>query len=257
MGEVELAPNTPHEFVWRNSQKWRGIIPRGDFPYFAILAESALLALFFIGLPLLLKARSVVKTPGFFGFLTYFSSLGFGFIVVEICLMKKYVLFLGNPAYSITTILVALLCGAGLGSIASESLGRKNPRATLFKVIPLIAVALLFETLISPLVFQQFLGLEFAGRIMVATLLLLPLGFLMGMAFPLGLTLINRMQIAEAERKKMIAWAWGMNGYLTVIGSASTVFLALFFGFKVALVTALVVYFVGLIAIRGATKEAA
>ena len=82
-----------------------------------ILIESALLALLFVGAPLMLWARSSFKTPGFLGIVGYFASLGFGFIVVEICLMKRYILFLGNPIYSITTILVALLLGAGIGSI--------------------------------------------------------------------------------------------------------------------------------------------
>ena len=94
-GKRELAPGTPIEFVHRNNEKWRGIIPRGDFPYFAILVESAVLGLLFVGLPLLLRARQSVRVPGFLGILAYFAALGFAFIVIEICLMKRYVLFLG------------------------------------------------------------------------------------------------------------------------------------------------------------------
>jgi len=249
-GKRELAKDVPIEFVHRNNQKWRGIVPRGDFPYVAILVESAVLGLLFVGLPLLLRARNSIRTKGFFGYMGYFSSLGFGFIVVEICLMKRYVLFLGNPAYSITTILVALLLGAGLGSIASEKLSSSDPKRALNWVIPLVAVAIIAETLFSPLVFDAFLGLEFAGRIAVATLMLLPLGFLMGMPFPLGLRLINRHHRDETERTQLTAWAWGMNGYTTVIGSAATVFIALFAGFKVALLVGVAAYLLGLFAIR-------
>jgi len=257
LGKRTLADDIPIEFVHRNNQKWRGLIPRGDFPYVAILAESALLGLLFVGLPLALRARKSIRSEGFTGFLVYFASLGFGFIVIEICLMKRYVLFLGNPAYSITTILVALLLGAGLGSIVSERLGERNPRRTLSFVIPLLALVLCLETWVSPLIFDTFLALPFYGRIAVAGLMLLPLGFFMGMPFPLGLRLIALMREDETERTQLTAWAWGMNGYTTVIGSAATVFIALFWGFKAALLLGVFVYLFGLIAIRQATKRLA
>jgi hypothetical protein len=170
--------------------------------------------------------------------------------------MKRYVLFLGNPAYSITTILVALLLGAGFGSISTEKLGAKNARKALTIAIPAIAVAVLAETFISPIVFETFLGLPFSGRIAVATLMLLPLGFLMGMPFALGLKLISELDCSDEERTQLTAWAWGMNGYFTVIGSAATVFIALFFGFKAALFSGIAVYLLGLLAIRNATRTA-
>jgi hypothetical protein len=249
-GSAEIAPELPEEFHYRNKQKWRGIIPRGDFPYIAVLVESALLALLFVALPLLFFARRSSKNPAFFGFLGYFAALGFGFIVIEICLMKRYVLFLGNPAYSITTVLVALLCGAGLGSLTCESVFKAPPMKKLNIVIPLLIAAVLAETLLSPMVFESFLYLPFAGRIAVASLLLLSLGFFMGMPFPLGLALINQKSQGESERRQMTAWAWGMNGYFTVIGSAATVFIAVFGGFKLALFCAVAVYGVGLLLLR-------
>ena len=244
-GGKAVSDEAPEEFRFQNGRKWAGIIPRGDFPYTAILLESAVLALLFIGVPLFMRARSAVKAPGFFGILGYYSALGFGFIVVEICLMKRYVLFLGNPAYSITTVLIALLLSAGLGSVVSESIPFQKSRKALSLVVAGIVVALLFESLVSPAVFERFLGLPFPGRVLVSMLLLAPLGFLMGMPFALGLRVINMLPSPEEERRKLIAWAWGMNGYATVIGSAAAVFLALFFGFHTVLYIALSVYVLG------------
>lgn len=254
-GHTEIAEGLPDEFAYRNDQKWRGIIPRGDFPYYAILAESALLALVFVVLPLVLSGTKSNRKAGFGGFLGYFAGLGFGFIVIEICLMKRYILFLGNPAYSITTVLVVLLLGAGLGSLFTSTLKKYHPRAVLTFAIPAIALALAFEALISPLIFQTFLGLEFGSRVFVASLLLLPLGFLMGMPFPLGLQLINLSNQDEIERRKITAWAWGMNGYTTVIGSALSVFIALYAGFKVVLLVGIAVYLLALLSIRHATRS--
>ena len=254
-GKRELAPEIPIEFKHRNDEKWRGIVPRGDFPYVAILVESAVLGLLFVGVPLLLRARHSVRTAGFLPLLGYFSTLGFGFIVIEICLMKRYVLFLGNPAYSITTILVAVLLGAGLGSVASEALfGHQKPKTALTKVIPGIAVLLLLETVLAPYVFSACLGLPFIGRVLVASLMLLPLGFLMGMPFPLGLRMISERYTDDTTRTQLTAWAWGMNGYFTVIGSASAVFIALFAGFKAALLCGIGVYLLGLLFARRAAS---
>lgn len=254
-GEQKLDPSLPKEFRFRNQQKWRGIIPRGDFPYVAILAESALLALLFIGVPLLTRARSSITNPNFKGLLAYFSCLGFGFIVIEICLMKRYVLFLGNPAYSITTVLVVLLCGAGLGSIASGAIAGNRPGRALTRVVATLVALLVIETLLAPVVFSSFLSAGFAARVAIASALLFPLGFVMGMPFPLGLRLINDTTTDEEQRQKITAWAWGMNGYWTVIGSASTVFIAVLGGFQAALVIATAAYIIGLFAMKGLLRN--
>ena len=249
-GKVELDPKLPVEFTHRNGQKWRGVIPRGDFPYVAILVESAALSLLFIALPLLLFARPSVKRRGFLGVLSYFACLGFAFIAVEICLIKRYVLFLGNPAYSITTVLISLLMGAGLGSIAMGKLAKKDSRKLMGFAIPILAAALLCEAFLSPLALNAVLGSTFYTRLAVAVALLLPLGFAMGTPFPLGLSFIREWQIGEEEKKKLVAWAWGMNGYATVVGSASAVFIALFWGFKMLLFSSIAIYLISLFAIR-------
>ena len=248
-GKRELSADIPEEFRFRNSQKWRGIIPRGDFPYVAILVESALLASIFVIVPLMLFTKKSEAHPQFKRLLLYFSCLGFAFIVVEICLMKRYVLFLGNPAYSITTVLVALLCGAGLGSIYSGRLAEKGAHPALKKVIFAIVALVALETLFAPMVFARCLSLSLPLRLTVASLLLFPLGFVMGMPFPLGLRLISDSSNSESQRKSITAWAWGMNGYFTVIGSAATIFIALFAGFKAALVIALATYLLAYAAI--------
>lgn len=251
-----LASDVPGEFKRFNEQKWRHLIPRGDFPYVIILVESALLGLFFIGVPLILHARSSIKTAGFFNVFGYFGALGLGFIIIEICLMKRYVLFLGNPIYSLTTILVVLLLGAGLGSMCSEKLAKRGLRQALPTAFSALLALLLFEMLLAPHLFELFLHLSFGGRIFIASVMLLPLGFFMGMPFPLGLRVIGLLPASDDERKKLLAWAWGVNGYTTVIGSAGTVFLALQFGFQTTLLVAVAVYLLGLICLWPLARKA-
>lgn len=254
-GKRDLSGALPHEFLKRESEKWRGVIPRGDFPYVVILAESAALALLFVGLPLVLWARGGVRAEGFFGYLGYFAALGFSFIVVEICLMKRFVLFLGHPAYSVTAILVYLLLGAGIGSILSERLGATSLRRTVMRTMVALAVCLVLEASLSPFVFRETLGLSLFGRLGVAGLLLIPLGVVMGLPFSLGLRMINTAVTDPITRRQLLAWAWGMNGYATVIGSALTLFLALSFGFERALWIATAGYMLGFVALLVGTRK--
>jgi len=256
-GHQTPPPGAPPEFIRRNNEKWMGIIPRGDFPYIAILTESALLALLFVGAPLVFWARKSRGAEGFLGIVGYFAALGFSFIVIEICLMKQYVMFLGHPAYSITTILVTLLCGAGIGSLLTENFTRMDARKAAALVIAGLTALLLVETAAAPYLFERYLGLELSGRIFVSALMLFPLGVLMGMPFPLGLRLIDELHHEDGVRREFVAWAWGINGYTTVIGSTATVFIALQYGFHAALIIAAAGYVLGLLTMLLGTRRLA
>ena len=56
--------------------------------------------------------------------LWYFALLGIAFILVELCLIQRFVLFLGAPVYSISAVIGSLLLAAGAGSMISN---RLNP----------------------------------------------------------------------------------------------------------------------------------
>lgn len=58
----------------------------------------------------------------------------------------------------------------------------------------------------------------------------------MGMPFPLGLSLID-----EGD-KKFIAFAWGINGFFSVIGTVLTMILAMILGYKVVFIICGVIY---------------
>jgi hypothetical protein len=50
----------------------------------------------------------------------YFAGIGTGFMLVEVCLLQRYVLFLGHPTYASSVVLFSLLLSAGLGSITTS-----------------------------------------------------------------------------------------------------------------------------------------
>jgi hypothetical protein len=65
---------------------------------------------------------------------------------------------------------------------------------------------------------------------------LAPLGFLLGMPFPLGLGQ------AAAQRSIWLPWAWGINGSASVVGAAAAPLIALHLGFSAMLLTGLMFY---------------
>ena len=73
--------------------------------------------------------------------------------------------------------------------------------------------------------------------------LIAPLAFFMGMPFPLGLTRV------AGRAADFVPWAWGINGYASVLSTALATLLAIELGFTAVLLAALAFY--GLAAVLG------
>ena len=88
-----------------------------------------------------------------------------------------------------------------------------------------------------------------ATRIGVAIGLLAPVGVLLGVPMPTGLRLL------AARSPQMVAWAWGMNGALSVLGATLAIFIAMNWGFRMTLLSAAAVYGVALLAFSQASSH--
>jgi hypothetical protein len=91
------------------------------------------------------------------------------------------------------------------------------------------------------------LALPLWGRLLVTVVALAPPGLLMGMPFPKGLALLERSGAGPA----LIAWAWGVNGAVSVVASILSALLALSFGFPLVLVLGAACYAGGWITAGG------
>ncbi len=173
----------------------------------------------------------------------YFAGIGAGFMLVELCLLQRYVLFLGHPTYASSVVIFSLLVSAGLGSATTAVLARRAPAARLAP-LALGGVALLVtvQTWIVPRLLDAAMGLRIAQRIALAGALLVPLGYLMGTAFPLG---IQRLRTAGQE--EMIPYLWGINGVFSVFGSVLATIIAVSSGYTAGLVTGLAAYLVAMV----------
>jgi len=216
-----------------------GRIAKGDLPPIIILVEAILLASLFFGFPLLSKREIREQLRGNKLCLGYFACLGAGFIFVEIVLIQQLVKFLGHPVYSISATIGALLVAAGLGSLFAARF--KPSSGTIKGVMWLTAIAIVAFSFLLPIVTEidALVQSSHTVKILVAVVMVGLLGFLMGMPMPTGIRYLKE------QGRNVIPWAWAINGYFTVIGSALSVLLALLFGFKAMFFIAAAVYAVG------------
>jgi predicted membrane-bound spermidine synthase len=189
-----------------------------------LLAVMVLLVACFIFLPLALRGpRRDVPWRRAWPPAIFFGAIGLGFIVVEICLLKRFILLLGKPVYSVSVILAVLLLAGGVGSYRSGRFaGQVN---SLRRRCAVLTALLLFTTFLLPVIIEAALPLSLPARIAVTVLVVGPLGFLMGQPFPLGIALLRR------RGERLIPWVWGINGALSVLGSLLTLVLAINFGY--------------------------
>jgi hypothetical protein len=148
---------------------------------------------------------------------------------VEIPLMQRFILFLGQPIYAFTAVVAAVLFFSGLGSMAA-------PRLSAQRTIPVLVAAILLYPLGLPLLFQALLGTPLAVRLMATGLSLAPLGFLMGIPFPDGLAWLRE------RAPGLIPWAWAVNGCTSVLASVLAAMIALSVGFSWVLAAAALAY---------------
>lgn len=201
-----------------------------------------------IGLPLFLARSSQGASPGVnvAPYLVYFAAIGFGFMLVEISQVQRLAIFLGHPVYSLSVVLFSLLLSSGVGSLFSSRLQVDRPRPALIALVLLVSVLFAFGVL-TPLLIRQFEGASTPLRIAVSVAILSPIGFLMGMAFPIG------MRRALARAPSIAAWLWGVNGAASVCASVLVVVIALGAGISMGFWTGTACYVAALGAF-GATK---
>lgn len=218
---------TSVDWDWKNNL---GLVVLGVMLIISIVAVAAFLV---VPLALHKTVHNPPVTP-----LLYFVAVGLGFIVVEIALIQRFVLFLGHPTYAMTVVVFLMLLAGGAGSFASKSWLKETlrVRAVLGAIVGLVTLYAFF----LHIVLGALVALPFPYKVGFSALILAPLGFLMGMPFPAGLQEIASRGGAFSEKSKVvesntIEWAWAMNAASSVLGSVLAVVIALHFGLDVTM----------------------
>ncbi|MCK4652954.1 MAG: hypothetical protein KAU01_00745 [Candidatus Cloacimonetes bacterium] len=197
-----------------------------------ILIPVLITSFILIVLPLLFmkKARKSLNLRT----ISYFSLIGIGFFFIEMPLIQKLILFLSHPTYSLSVIISSLLIFSGIGSYFSDRIFKEKRR--IFYSVIIIGLLTLIYLLNFHYIFQLFMNKSEIIKILVTVILILPLGFFMGIPFPQGLKRIKELNINN------VPWAWSINGFFSVISIILATLFAILFGFKVVFIIAIICY---------------
>ncbi len=190
---------------------------------FSALIVSVIAVLIILVLPPVVLGARLPRERSVQSFLLYFLAIGAGYILIEVALIQKFVLFLGHPTYALTVVIFSMLISSGLGSFVSRKVvGDRKDRLVAALAIAAALVALVTATVQTVLVAG--VGLPLAVKAGETVLLIAPLGFAMGLPFPTGLRLL------EARHAPSVRWAWSLNAAASVLGSVGALVLALYLG---------------------------
>jgi spermidine synthase len=209
-----------------------------------VLVISLLAVLAFLVVPLALRGGQVNLKPLR---LLYFVAVGLGYILVEIAFIQRFVLFLGHPTYALTVVVFLLLLSSGAGSLVSREWLGQTQRVWI--PLGLIVLVLLSYVGLLPHLLNALVGLPFVVKLLVSAILLVPLGFAMGMPFPTGLRALASAPAPEYPasetdevRGNAVEWAWAMNAGASVLGSVLAMVIAIQFGLNITLASGAVAY---------------
>jgi hypothetical protein len=181
---------------------------------------SLFLATLGIFAPLVLRARmskdARPRPQGLRDAGLYFGLIGTGFMFVEIGLLSRLDVLLGDPVRALAVLLGGIILGAGVGSLSSARFSLKvdSKSSWLFPVIP-------FAAIVAAILASRVVGAELVdGSAFTRSLAALALVFFpgagMGICFPIGL----RLARAHGERESIGPWLWGINGATGVCASS-------------------------------------
>ncbi|MEN8250260.1 MAG: hypothetical protein ABFS32_15105 [Bacteroidota bacterium] len=169
--------------------------------------------------------------------LLIFICIGLGFMMLEISLFQKLILFLGSPTIALSILLSTLLAGMGAGSYYGKYIYVNNPRKLLLiSTLIIIVLGIIFFT-IHPFVLNKLLVFSLGIRAFICVLMILPLAFFLGIPFPSAIKLLK-----VGDLDDYIPWMYGINGAMSVLSAVIAVMVAMLLGISIAFYIGLCFY---------------
>lgn len=150
----------------------------------------------------------------------YFTALGLGYMLLELAVFQRVILFLGEPVLAASVVFALFMAGSGVGSAMAPGEGRGG---AVLRIYAPIAFGLLLAAGGLWLSGYRLAGPGLATRIAAIVALVLPLAWALGRPFPWGLRRIS-------EQRRWIPWAWGINGFASVVGASLAPLLSVHLG---------------------------
>jgi len=206
---------------------------------FGLMGISLVATAVIIFAPPLVLGTRLPKQPGIRAFLMYFLFIGAGYILIEVALIQKFVLFLGHPVHALWVVIFSMLVSSGAGSNLSRRILRKD-EGRLIKALGSIAIGAALLAIVLSNLLGALVWLPLAAKIAMTVALIAPLGFAMGMPFP---TALERLEEWHAPS---VRWAWSLNAASSVLGSVGSLVCGIYLGLVQTLIVGGVFYLAAL-----------
>ncbi len=197
-----------------------------------ILLPVLALSFIFIVLPLAITGQKVTRMEK--TIFAYFALIAMGYFFIEMPMIQKMILFLGHPSYSISVTISGFLIFSGIGGLFSERLFPENKRIIYSSFFIVLVTG--FYLMFMDSLFSFLISYPIEQKVFLALMMIAPLGFLMGIPFPWALNFL------KGKDEFSLAWAWGINGFFSVISILLATVLAIIYGFKVVMIIAALCY---------------
>jgi hypothetical protein len=217
------------------------LLMSGEIVILVIFVEALIVAICLLIIPLILMTRKIEKPN--ISQIVYFWGLGTGFMFVELYFIKSFILLVGDPVISFTMVVSAILVFTSLGGLWVHNKSGQDIRSTMAALIGMLILTVVSFELLS----AHILKVSATLRYFIAFLFLLPIGFLMGLPFPLGMRHILNSPVQRA-------YAWSVNGCASVLSSVVAAQLAVSFGIPLIAAGAVFFYFLALVAAGKGTQ---
>jgi len=214
----------------------------------AMLVTITVLTVLCIVLPLRVAGKKLTLTTAW-PHVLYFAAIGLGFMLIEVSQMERLIIFLGHPTYALSVVLFTLLLSSGLGSFTTHGAEKRSLRRVGTVRLGGLLVVLGAFGVLTQRALVAFQDAVTPARILVGVGILFPLGFLMGMAFPLG------MKSASENEPDLTPWLWGINGATSVCASVLAVVISLYAGISATFWTGMACYAFAGMAFLESTKQ--
>lgn len=186
--------------------------------------------------PLLRAGLPRTGGPGFVAGVAYFAVIGLGFMLTQVAFMQRFSVYLGHPTYAVVVTLFSMILLTGAGSFLSDRLPIERRPGLCVAYPALIAGTLLAVAFAIQPVIEATIHSGLLARSLVVIGLIAPPSLLLGLCFPLGLRLVQRLAPDAG------AWMWGVNGAASVLGAVIAVGLSMWVGIRSSMLGASLLY---------------
>jgi hypothetical protein len=144
----------------------------------------------------------------------------------------------GDPVISFTMVVSSILIFTSLGGLWVQNKTGKGIRSAMAALIGMLILTVVSIELLA----AHILKVSAALRYVIAILFLLPVGFLMGLPFPLGMRHLLNSPVQRA-------YAWSVNGCASVLSSVIAAQIAVSLGIPFIAAGAVSTYFLAYVVI--------